>query len=71
MDPSQVLLQAEIKDNEDIDEDTKLNINEDNSNNGSPNETSTPKKEQKSLYPTAPLDESDNDSTASAHSTSV
>jgi len=67
MDPSQVLLQAEIKD---IDEDTELNMNEDNSN-GSPNETSTPKKEQKSLYPTAPLDESDNDSTASAHSTSV
>lgn len=70
MDPSQVLLQAEIKDIDD--EDTKLNINNEDNSNGSPNETSTPKKElQKSLYPTAPLDESDNDSTASAHSTSV
>ena len=70
MDPSQVLLQAEIKDIDDED-DTKLNINNEDNSNGSPNETSTPKKEQKSLYPTAPLDESDNDSTASAHSTSV
>ena len=69
MDPSQVLLQAEIKDIDD--EDTKLNINNEDNSNGSLNETSTPKKEQKSLYPTAPLDESDNDSTASAHSTSV
>lgn len=66
-DPSQVLLQAGVNsDEEDSDDDDDLTKREPSDIA----ETSTPKETDR-LYPTAPnLDESD-DSTASAHSTSV
>jgi hypothetical protein len=66
MDPSQVLLQAEVNTDDEDDNDDR-----------SPNKPSAPKIEPEKLYPglepTAPHDEfaSDANSTASAHSTSV
>jgi len=56
-----VLLQAEVNTEDEDDE------NEDQDHKGSPITNQNPDK----LYPSAPLDESSDGSTASAHSTSV